>query len=220
MANSYTSNEFLFSFRGRINRAKYWYAGFASSAFCSVLLGLVAFALGRIFGARIKSVHLNFFDIAPFNIAFSDAGPASTKTLTLFYAAGAPIVAFGMWFLAAATVKRLHDRDKSGWWIVPLFIASGIFTRLERQLPDSAMALLGLVAFALWLWGFVELLCLRGTHGPNRFGPYPLPKEQTRPRSERQTVPRTSGWDQFGELEMLPHTASPPPLSHVKRGHD
>jgi uncharacterized membrane protein YhaH (DUF805 family) len=48
MDNSYTSNEFLFSFRGRINRAKYWYAAFASPAFCGVLLGVLAFALGHL----------------------------------------------------------------------------------------------------------------------------------------------------------------------------
>jgi len=32
----------------------------------------------------------------------------------LFYAMGAPIFVVGMWFLTAATVKRLHDRNKSG----------------------------------------------------------------------------------------------------------
>ena len=116
MDNSYTSNEFLFSFEGRINRAKYWYAVFASSAFCGVLLGVWAFVLGRIFGASIKSVHLNFLDIAPFSVTFSDAGPGLTENLIslLFYAGGTPIVVFGMWFLAATTVKRLHDRDKRG----------------------------------------------------------------------------------------------------------
>jgi uncharacterized membrane protein YhaH (DUF805 family) len=31
-----------------------------------------------------------------------------------------------------------------------------------------------LVSLALMIWGFVELGCLRGTVGPNRFGPDPL----------------------------------------------
>ena len=203
MDNSYTSNEFLFSFRGRINRAKYWYAVFASSAFCGVLLGVLALALGRIFGASIKSVHLNFLDIAPFSVTFSDTGPYFTETLIslLFYAGGAPIVLFGMWFLAATTVKRLHDRDKRGWWIVPLFIAPSIFNRLEGRLPDTyAVGVLELVAFVLCLWGFVELLCLRGTRGPNRFGPDPLAPIDTRP-----------GWVQQTELEFVPHRADPSP---------
>jgi len=203
MDNSYTSNEFLFSFRGRINRAKYWYAVFASWAFCGVLLALLAFVLSRIFGASIKSVHLNLFDIAPVNVTFSDTGPAFTETLIylLFHAGGAPIVVFGIWFLAATTVKRLHDRDKRGWWIVPLLIAPCIFNRLAGRLPDSyAVGVLELGAFVLCLWGFVELLCLRGTRGPNRFGPDPLA-----PIDARQ------GWAQQAELEFVPHRADPSP---------
>ena len=211
MDNSYTSNEFLFSLKGRINRAKYWYAVFASSAFCGVLLGVWAFALGRIFGANIKSVHLNFLDIAPFDITFSEAGPALTETLIslLFYAVGTPIVVCGMWSLAATTVKRLHDRDRRGWWIMPLLIAPCIFNRLEGRLPDAyAVGVLELVAFVLCLWGFVELLCLRGTRGPNRFGPDPLAPIDTRP-----------GWAQQTELEFVPHSAGPSTGAHVKRGH-
>ena len=33
---------------------------------------------------------------------------------------------------------------------------------------------LGLAAFAVGVWAFVELGCLRGTIGPNRYGPDPL----------------------------------------------
>jgi uncharacterized membrane protein YhaH (DUF805 family) len=211
MDNSYTSNEFLFSFEGRINRAKYWYAVFASSAFCGVLLGVWALVLGRIFGASIKSVHLNFLDIAPFSVTFSDAGPGLTENLIslLFYAGGTPIVVFGMWFLAATTVKRLHDRDKRGWWIVPL-LAPGIFNRLAGRLPATyAVGVLELVAFVLCLWGFVELLCLRGTRRPNRFGPDPLAPIDTRP-----------GWAQQAELEFVAHAAGPSAAAHVKRGDD
>ena len=202
---------FLFSFNGRINRAKYWYAVFASSAFCGVLLGVWAFVLGRIFGASIKSVRLNFLDIAPFSVTFSDAGPGLTENLIslLFYAGGTPIVVFGMWFLAATTVKRLHDRDKRGWWIVPL-LAPGIFNRLAGRLPDTyAVGVLELVAFVLCLWGFVELLCLRGTRRPNRFGPDPLAPIDTRP-----------GWAQQAELEFVAHAAGPSAAAHVKRGDD
>ena len=58
---------------------------------------------------------------------------------------------FFTWFGLAVSVKRWHDRDKSGWWnlilVVPLF---GAF------------------------WALVEQGFLRGTRGPNRFGPDPL----------------------------------------------
>jgi hypothetical protein len=62
---------------------------------------------------------------------------------------------------------------------------------------------------------------LRGSPWTNRFGANPLPKVQTRSRREHKTrlrVPTT--WDQFSELEIVSHTASPPPGPHVKRGHE
>lgn len=56
-----------------------------------------------------------------------------------------------IWISLAVMVKRCHDRDKSGWWI---FI--------------SLVPVIG----AIWL--FIDLGFLRGTPGPNRFGPDPL----------------------------------------------
>ena len=50
----------------------------------------------------------------------------------------------------AVSVRRLHDRDKSGWFILLHFIP--------------------LVGFNILLIWF----CMRGTVGPNRFGPDPL----------------------------------------------
>jgi uncharacterized membrane protein YhaH (DUF805 family) len=45
-------------------------------------------------------------------------------------------------------IKRFHDRDKSGWWL-----------------------LIGLVPILGALWLLIELGFLAGTPGPNRFGP-------------------------------------------------
>jgi uncharacterized membrane protein YhaH (DUF805 family) len=119
-----------------------------------------------------------------------------------------------MWFLAATTVKRLHDRNKSGWWIVPFFLAPNLLGEVGGWLGDSypvnfLMLVLGVLSF----WGFVEMLCLRGTKGPNRFGPDPLGTVVRSPRA----VPN---WDQLRELEFVPHSAGPSPGEHVKRGHD
>ena len=47
--------------------------------------------------------------------------------------------------------KRWHDRNKSGWW-----------------------TLIALVPVIGGLWMLIELGFLRGTEGPNRFGPDPL----------------------------------------------
>jgi uncharacterized membrane protein YhaH (DUF805 family) len=69
------------------------------------------------------------------------------------------------------------------------------------------------VMIALSLWGFVEMLCLRGTRGPNRFGPDPLAAVKRSPRA-------APNWDQLRELEFLRRGAGPSPGEHVKRGHD
>jgi uncharacterized membrane protein YhaH (DUF805 family) len=227
MDNSWTSNDFLFSFEGRINRAKYWYALFASMISCGVFLAVLASALGAIFGVGVESVHLNVHDIfsdprsLPFGADFSNTGPASTRILTsvLFYVGGIPIFVVGMWFLTATTVKRLHDRNKSGWWIVPFFVAPNLLGKVGGWLGDSyPVNFLTLILGVLSLWAFVEMLCLRGTKGPNRFGPDPLaPIALRAPGAPVETRPR---WDQQSELEFVPHSAGPSPGEHVKRGHD
>ena len=53
-----------------------------------------------------------------------------------------------LWPALAVSVKRWHDRGKSGWWV-----------------------LVALVPFVGWLWMLVENGFLRGTAGVNRFGP-------------------------------------------------
>jgi uncharacterized membrane protein YhaH (DUF805 family) len=52
-----------------------------------------------------------------------------------------------LWPCIAVAVKRWHDRDKSGWWI-----------------------LLNLVPVIGLAWSLLENGFLRGTPGPNRFG--------------------------------------------------
>jgi hypothetical protein len=69
----------------------------------------------------------------------------------------------------------------------------------------------------LCVWGFIELLFLRGTKWTNRFGPNPLGKEQMRARTERDRLRATTPWDQESEIEMVPK-AGPPPVWHVKPG--
>ena len=223
-----TDNRFLFGFEGRINRAKYWYAQFASMISCLVFLAALAFAIAFIFRATVKSVHLRITEVLgnplsfPFSASFSGADPETTALVsTVFHVAGTPIFVVGIWFLTATTIKRLHDRNKSGWWIVAFFIAPALLGSLVDRLDDESYAAFALapVTFGFYAWGFVELLFFKGTSGPNRFGPDPLPKVQTGPRSELRTGRHTSsGWDQHSELEFVPHNAGPSPGPHVKRG--
>jgi uncharacterized membrane protein YhaH (DUF805 family) len=55
-----------------------------------------------------------------------------------------------LWPALAVSIKRWHDRDKSGWWV-----------------------LVNLIPLVGWLWALIENGFLRGTLGPNRFGDAP-----------------------------------------------
>ncbi len=54
------------------------------------------------------------------------------------------------WPAIAVSVKRWHDRDKPGWWV-----------------------LITLIPLIGQLWALIDNGFLRGTRGPNRFGPEP-----------------------------------------------
>ena len=54
------------------------------------------------------------------------------------------------WPAIAVSVKRWHDRDKSGWWV-----------------------LVALVPLVGWIWALVQNGVLRGDAQANRFGPPP-----------------------------------------------
>jgi hypothetical protein len=76
-----TDNRFLFSFEGRINRAKYWYAGFASMAVSLVFLSISAAAVAGIFGADVKSVDMNISNIFGNPPSLPLGQPSATPTL-------------------------------------------------------------------------------------------------------------------------------------------
>ena len=77
-----------------------------------------------------------------------------------------------IWVSLALGAKRLHDRDKSAWWLVLFYVVPGILSSLANQMDFGFV--LHLVSFAITVWAFVELGCLRGTVGPNQYGPDPL----------------------------------------------
>ena len=88
------------------------------------------------------------------------------------------------WIAFALSVKRLHDRDRTGWWLlwqILIIVVAVILIMVAITVPKEQGALwyalagaAGLAAFAISVWLFVEIGFLRGTQGPNRFGPDPL----------------------------------------------
>lgn len=133
------------SFDGRINRQPYW-IGVVIIIVAAIILGLL---IGAIFGLnRIALLALN---------------------LVLFY------------FAAAIMVKRLHDRDRPSWFAA-IMIGPSLLKSLTDALGMTGNALnantldylLGALILGMGIWALVELGFLKGTDGPNKYGPDPL----------------------------------------------
>lgn len=87
-------------------------------------------------------------------------------------------------------VKRLHDRNRPGliaaiFWAPIIAITTGQHFGFTQELakvgdrlmhvPNTlSMTILG-VGMIVFVWAFVELCCLRGTRGPNKYGHDPQP---------------------------------------------
>lgn len=56
-----------------------------------------------------------------------------------------------VWPAVAISVKRWHDRNRAGWWV-----------------------LINLLPVVGWLWALIDNGFIRGTAGPNRYGDDPL----------------------------------------------
>ena len=119
----------LFGFQGRMNRAKWWLVLVAI-----VVVEIILFAI--IFGGAAMS--------ADPQEAMNNLGPIASLVLLVF--------AVGVtWISIAVGIKRFHDRNKSGWWVLIAFVP-----------------VIG------GLWYLIECGFLRGTAGPNTYGPDPL----------------------------------------------
>src|SRR5262245_30571961 len=106
----------LFSFDGRINRAKFWGA--------EILVTIVAVVV----------------------MLIAQAGGNGGGVIILVI-----LVPLMIWTGLAVGVKRFHDRDKSGAWVLIQFVP-----------------IIG------GLWYLIECGFLEGTSGPNQYGPDPL----------------------------------------------
>jgi uncharacterized membrane protein YhaH (DUF805 family) len=113
------------------------------------------------FGQAISagfSKYINFRDRASrseywFWILFYTIGAIATGIIDLALGVQVTSGVFGLVMIIpniSVAVRRLHDRDYSGWWYLLVFIP-----------------LIGWLILFIWF-------CLKGTDGPNRFGPDPL----------------------------------------------
>jgi uncharacterized membrane protein YhaH (DUF805 family) len=146
----------FFGFEGRINRAKFW-------------LATLIYALVDIVVKAAKSAASWLGAAHGFN------HPVVIQTLCFGFE-------LALWLSCLAVfAKRLHDRDKSGWWLLVLYIApiaavllAGLIGTMNSDFGGFAARMCFLAVFAFFIWFFVELGCLQGTRGYNRYGRDPL----------------------------------------------
>jgi uncharacterized membrane protein YhaH (DUF805 family) len=97
---------------------------------------------------------------------------------------GFSVVAFvilGVLYLAvlvsavAICIRRLHDRNKPGWWAAIFIGLPVLFAGLSSIIGNELLAMVfGLAQLAIAVWALIELGILRGTVGPNQYGEDPL----------------------------------------------
>lgn len=129
--------QLLFGFNGRIRRTTYWLAAIGAGFVLTTVFWILLFMVGG--GAAL---------------AMRGAANASSAA-----GAGLGVVGFVLilayfvaiiWISLALQIKRWHDRDKSGVWV-----------------------LINLIPLIGGIWSLVECGFMDGTMGPNRFGPSP-----------------------------------------------
>lgn len=138
--------EWLFSFNGRIGRGRYW-ASFLVYLALAIVLSVVSTVAGSAGGQ-----------------------PAGIMIV--------PFAILGIAFLVsslAVSVKRFHDRGKSGWWMALAFGLSILANIIavaggSVQQPNPIGLILSL---GVSIWLLIDLGILPGQYGPNEYGPDP-----------------------------------------------
>ncbi len=171
----------LFSTEGRISRSQLWLKGF---------LPIIAFyilGISIVVGVLVVGVA---------------RGTLSEPTM-VFVFSQMPLIFFlvAVWPFTAVLVKRIHDRNKSGW-LVLAYLAPAILqiildfrSDLDRAfvialtgdptlgqdsstvstILDWIQLVVEVWFFVVEVWFFIEFGCMRGTVGANRYGPDPVP---------------------------------------------
>jgi uncharacterized membrane protein YhaH (DUF805 family) len=75
----------------------------------------------------------------------------------------------------AVGIRRLHDTDRSGWWLggfLILYFGSVFIPRAAGGAASALGAIVGIVIL-VYAIGLFVLMLLDGTKGPNKYGPDP-----------------------------------------------
>jgi len=138
----------LFSFEGRIGRGQFWLAVAIWMGFAIVVYGLIG-------------LFIYVFDIRP--------------PLTFSYVVAAIVYIPILVSAVVVGIKRLHDRNRSGWWLLVFYLAPLVVLLAANLIAEGIIhTVLSVASLALLAWAFVEIGCLRGTIAGNPYGPDPV----------------------------------------------
>jgi uncharacterized membrane protein YhaH (DUF805 family) len=143
-------SDLLFSFRGRLNRKPFWLA----TLVLVLILIVLVFALIALGGIGLIT---------------GDLTQIGTGALVLLLAY-IPL----LWVSLAICAKRLHDRNKSAAWLLLFWLVPAVLQGVGEVMQGNAGIALTVIGAAISIWALVELGFLRGTVGPNQYGPDPL----------------------------------------------
>lgn len=153
----------LFSFRGRINRKQYW-IGTTLVSFVSIILQMMASAM------RAGSYA-------------AEKDPDSTLSSVLGASALVlPLSIVVLWCSLAVQFKRFHDRGRTGWismapivvmLLMVITIVSDVFSGAPLQTTVVNMLPYFGILMLIGLGFFIDLGCMPGADGPNKYGPPP-----------------------------------------------
>ena len=186
-----STTQLLFSFQGRLNRKPYWTmvigtplsialaiylaqgrrrvllgATGASLAFVGLVIASLRHFLG---GAIVDSLVKTAANKHPVSVIWA-IETSVLRDIAIILVLYIPLI----WIGLALSAKRLHDRDKSAWWLLVFYALPTILSTAADRTEDVQFIILHLISFGITVWAFVELGCLRGTVGSNRYGPDPL----------------------------------------------
>lgn len=159
----------FFDFKGRSRRKEYWmYVLFVLIVYIVLMFLDSALGLG---GSATGDADLTGTSVGA-------AGALSGGWLTMIFALATVIPSI------AVSVRRLHDIDRTGWWIllpigfylVGAVLAVAGIAQAATGGGGFGMAGVGMVLSGISLILWILLLvwyCMPGTAGPNRFGEDP-----------------------------------------------
>ncbi|HZH05719.1 MAG TPA: DUF805 domain-containing protein, partial [Lautropia sp.] len=183
-----------FDFQGRSRRLEFWMF-FLLNIIVGTIFAIVILVLfaGKLFSLveRYGSQAVESYSVSPTgagmeyqwvanippDVLLRELGPAAAGVMIAYFAYSLLVFIPGL----AVTIRRLHDSNRTGWWILlpGLFYAASILLVLVAVTSPGfsigAGAVAGIFGLLAGVVGLILLvfMFLDGTPGPNQYGPNP-----------------------------------------------